>query len=504
MERYVSTKSDARNTFQGLRCIGDKIGEQVPFASWFSIVSELSSDIRVRAKFTLKKKDYTTTVSKIHENNILLSRLVDHSSTFEPTRRANSRAKLARKIRTLVQYLFSALCKALCCRCIDSHRLGIHLLPRPGEDKDTHDSCVSFDMIFGSLHELQQNTSVWEGLNARWKGDECNPLEQNASTGIRRPVDILSLKDIDAPGQKGKSSLQTGIGVVLSKLNRSPSPSKFKRRVKVAFSISAAPTPLDKVSSNEAGNDRLIQSIPVSHITNLCAEIRQGGGIAKQPFGFIPCDEEPKRFDLYHHDSMPSSSDSESFTLREALSGKDGLMEFELGERLNIALALSFSILQLCNTSWLGKTISLDDIVFLRAADATRCYTQRLDSPAPFLVRQSRNVHHKGKPLRPVNFALLSLGVLLTHIIMGRPVEDIDLNEDMSKELLYSRKKLAGEKVATCDDASENYVGAVQWCFSNCFTFATLEEQELSRDFHDAVIARLEHDLRSIDYLRVQ
>jgi hypothetical protein len=201
---------------------------------------------------------------------------------------------------------------------------------------------------------------------------------------------------------------------------------------------------------------------------------------------------------------MPSSSDAESFTLREALCGKDGLMEFELSERLNIALALSFSILQLCNTPWLGKTISLDDIVFLRAIDAPRCYTKRLDSPAPFLVRQSRNVHHKGKPLRPVNFALLSLGVLLTHIIMGRPVEDIDLNEDMSKELLYSRKKLADEKVATCDDASENYVGAVQWCFSNCFTFATLEEQELSRDFHDAVIARLERDLRSIDYLRVQ
>lgn len=441
-------------------------------------------------------------MSKIHENNILLSRLVDHSSAFEPTRRANSQARLARKIRTLTQHLFSSLCKVLCCRCADLHRLGLHLVQRSSEDKDSRDGRVSFEMIFGTFHELQTDNSIWRGLKVQWKGDEHNALEQKASTGICRSVDLLSLKDRDPSAQKEKSTLEAGIGAVWSKFNRSPSPSRLKHRAKVRFFISAAPTSTDKVSTAKAGDNGTTETITFSCITDLCADIQRGEVIAKQPVGFIPCDEKPKGFDLYFHDGMPSSSNSASLTLREALSGKDGLTELELRERLNIALTLSFGILQLCNTPWLGKIITLDDIVFLRAADAPRCYTQKLDFPAPFLVRQSPTVRHMQKPLRPVNFALLSLGVLLTHIIMGRPVEAIDLNEDMPKELLVSRRQLADDKVATCDDASDNYVGAVQWCFNHCFTFATLEDQELSRNFHDAVIARLERDLRSIDCLK--
>lgn len=442
-------------------------------------------------------------MSKIHENNILLSRLVDHSSAFEPTRRANSQAKLARKIRTLTQHLFSALCKVLCCRCADSHRLGLHLVQRSGEDKDSHNGRVSFDMIFGTFHELQRDNAIWKGLKIRWKGDESSPLEQNGSTGICRSVDSLSSRNKYPSAQKEKSTSEVGLGAVWSKLNRSPSTPRLKGRAKVRFFISAAPTSTDEVSIAKTEDSRSTEKITLSHITDLCADIQQGEVIAKQPLGFIPCDEKPEGFDLYVHDGMPSSSDTASLTLREALSGKDGLTEFELKERLNIALTISFSILQLCNTPWLGNIISLDDIIFLRAADAPRCYTQKLNFPAPFLVRQSPTVSRMQKSLRPVNFALLSLGVLLTHIIMGRPVEAIDLNEDMPKALLVSRKKLADDKVATCDDASENYVGAVQWCFNHCFTFATLEDQELSRNFHDAVIARLERDLRSIDCLRI-
>lgn len=462
------------------------------------------SEVRVRTRFTLKKKDYTGTVSKIHENNILLSRLVDHSSAFEPTRRANSQAKLARQIRTLTQSLFSAVCKVLRCRCADSHGLGLHLVRRSGEDKDSRDGLFFFDMIFGTVPELQRDGLTWKGLKLRWKEDARNLLDQNASTGICRSVDSMSLKDKDQSGQKGKSTSEAGLRAVWSISNQSPSPSRFTRREKVRFFISSKPTSTDEGSMVKVADNRITESITLSRITDICADIQRHEVIAHEPIGFIPCEEKEKGFDLYYHDSMPSSSNTASLTLREALSVKDGLTEFELSERLNIALTLSFSILQLCNTPWLGKVISLDDIVFFRVADAPQCYTPKLNFPAPFLVRRSPNIRHMEESLRPVNFALLSLGVLLTHIIMGRPVEAIDLNKDMPKEQLVSRKKLANDKVAICDDASENYVDAVQWCFNHCFTFATLEDEDLSRSFHDAVIARLERDLKSIDCLRIQ
>lgn len=354
-------------------------------------------------------------------------------------------------------------------------------------------------MIFSTSHEVQKDSSIWKGLNARWKQDECNPLEQKASREICRSIDSLSLEDKGPAELREKPTLGTSLGTVWSKFNRSPSSSTVKRRAKVRFSVSAETTSTDEVSTTKTGDNKTIESITLSHITNLCADIQKEEAIPKQPVGFIPCDEKPKRFDLYHHDSMPSVSSTASLTLREALSGKDGPVEFELIERLNIALTLSCNVLQLCNTPWLGEIISLDDIFFLRATEHPRCYTPKVHSPAPFLVRQSSRVRHFEETLRPVNFTLLSLGVLLTHIIMGRPVEAIDLNKDMAKERLVSITKLADVKVTICDDASENYVGAVKWCFNHCFNFDTLEDQDLSRNFHDAVIARLERDLRSID-----
>jgi hypothetical protein len=445
-------------------------------------------------------------MSKIHENNILLSRLVDHSSAFEPTRRANSQAKFARHVRTLTNSLFSALCKVICCRCAESHRLGLHLSQRTGMDKDSRDGSVSLDVIFGTFPEPHGGSSVWRVLNVRRKGDECNPLEQNSrmGEGICRSVDSLSLKEKDISGQKETSTLETDLGAVWSKLSPSPSTPRSRRLTKVRFFISAALTSADEVSTDKSGENRISGPTTLSHITDLCADIQRDDVAANQPVGFISCVGNSGGFDLYHNDGAPSSSDMASLTLREALSSKNGLKDFELIERLNIALTLSSSILQLCNTPWLNKMISLDDIVFLRVKNSQRCYTQQSDFPVPFLIRnlKSPTVHQEGKPLRPVNFALLSLGILLTHIIMGSPVEAIDLNENMSKELLISRRKLADDKVATCDDASGNYVDAVQWCFTHCFTFATLEDQDLSREFHDAVIARLERDLRSIDSLR--
>lgn len=378
------------------------------------------------------------------------------------------------------------------------------MMQRLGEDKNWHHGHVFFEIIFGTLHEVQRGGSIWKGLKLGWKGDECNPLQRTASAGTCRSLESLSLEDKDPSMQKKESTSEVHLGAVRPKWTWLPSRSNLKRRTKVSFSIPATPTSTDQLSTARTGDDRITDPVTLSQITDLCAHIRRGGMIAKQPVGFIPCDEKPKGFDLYYHDSMPSSSDAASLTLREALKGKGGLPDFGLRERLNIALTLSFSILQLCNTSWLDKVISLDDIVFIRAEDAPRCYTQKFDFPAPFLVRHSSVVPQMGKPLRPVNFALLSLGALLTHIIMGSPLEAIQLNEDMPKEMLLSKKKLANDKVATCDDASENYVGAVQWCFDHCFTFATLEDQDLSRNFHDGVIARLERDLKSIDCLRIQ
>lgn len=228
------------------------------------MVSELVSEVRLRARFTLKRKDYSATVSKIHQNNELLSRLVEHSTSFEPTRRANSQAKFARTIRTLAHGLFSSLCDAISCQCVGSHRVGLHLMPRTasrvaGEDEDLpQGNAVSFDMIFGVGNDYDKRRSMWEGLSIRWQREENTLPEQtsHASIDTSRSLESLSLTDQGGSGQKGKgkSSLGAGLEGVWSKtLRRSPSPAKPERHPKVRFSIPTTVDSTDDASSTKSG-----------------------------------------------------------------------------------------------------------------------------------------------------------------------------------------------------------------------------------------------------------
>lgn len=309
--------------------------------------------------------------------------------------------------------------------------------------------------------------------------------------GVSRLVESLALEDEDRLEQKTGPSLGAGLRQAWPKFRHSPSPSSPKPRA-------ATPIPARQESNTKLANGGSIQPT-LPHITDLCASVQRNRFMAQRLFGFIPSVDTPKRFDLSRHGSRAKSSRTTILTLRQALHGNNpGLEEFDLIERINVALDLAFGVLQLCNTPWLGNVITLDDVRFLRPANVSNGPTQNLDCPHPFLFRPPWAMSDTRRALRPVNFALLSLGILMTHIIMGRHVDEIDLREDMKKTSLESAKNLAYEYVATCDYASENYKGAVQWCFLNCFNFATLEDDQLSRDFHDGVIARLEGDLRHI------
>ncbi|KAG6363888.1 hypothetical protein INS49_008991 [Diaporthe citri] len=477
---------------------------QVSVTNWSSKISGFASEAKVRTRLTFKKKDCTGTVSKIRQNNILLRRLIDHSAAFEPTRRANSQAKFAKKVRTTARGLFSSLCNVMRCQCVDSHMIGLHLRQRAEGDVFSEDAAAPFEMIFGTNNGDHGQDPSFELLNIQWTGQKTVSPEQTSSMETSHCFESLS-NDREVSVQKARFSLGASLGEAFPKLRRSPSPSKPECRRKVRFSETVTPTPKFECSVTTIGTRSIVKGVSLSHITDLCSNIKRGEAIANQPIGFIPCAEIPEGFNIYRHDCLRNFNKA-SLTLRDALSSnKPGSEDFELAERLNVALALSFGILQLCNTHWLEKVVSLEGIVCLRAVSLEQQHLALdLEHPSLFLVRQPSSDLSPEKPGKPINFALLSLGVVLTHIIMGRRVEAIDISEDMTKETLLSKRNIAYNQVEICDYASTNYVDAVQWCLQNCFTFKTLEDENLSRDFHDAVIARLESDLGSIQALNVE
>lgn len=99
---------------------------------------------------------------------------------------------------------------------------------------------------------------------------------------------------------------------------------------------------------------------------------------------------------------------------------------------------------------------------------------------------------------RPVNFPLLSLGMLLTNVIIERPIEEIDIGESMSNAALSKAKESALSLVDDSFYASSNYMKAVQWCFENSSDYGTLKDPNLGRKFYDEVICRLEEDWRKL------
>lgn len=106
-------------------------------------------------------------------------------------------------------------------------------------------------------------------------------------------------------------------------------------------------------------------------------------------------------------------------------------MGFGLLEGLNIALALSFGVLRLCNTPWLGTVVTLGDIVSVRVPGASQCFTGGFDYPSPFRVHPLPTSASPEKKPRPVNFTLLLLGMLLTHMAMGHAIEAVELDEKL-------------------------------------------------------------------------
>lgn len=463
------------------------------------------SEIKMRTRFTLKKKEYDETIHRLRQGNAILQRLVEHSTFFETTRRAGSQSKLAQTIRNLSQSLFFAIRDTMGCSC-STHGIGLQLAQMQTSELIDEAGGLSgegphFEIIIERIsHEQMQH---WEGLSIHCNSNHLSlaapgngPLQTSPST---------SLNDHMPRTPKHESSTFSNLWTKLRiEDNEVKAPgSKDKDLGKnVRFSIPAS-SKSSTTTPRTPGAIRAPTGSPLP-IVNLCHVLHKGKSISNTCIGCITSDMSTS-FDLYHRDCQPLVP--KSITLREALLGRQvGLRDLKISERFHIALALSFGVLHLCNTPWLKKIVTLDDITFLREDSASNLYDFNLDRPCPFLVNQLTNAtkfntavkslssSSRSDP-RPVNFPVLSLGMLLTHVIAGRPVQEIEVEEQMSKQALSSGKDLALKQVMTCDDASNSYVEAVRWCLDNSFTFATLEAEDFRRDFHDAVIARLERDL---------
>lgn len=214
------------------------------------------------------------------------------------------------------------------------------------------------------------------------------------------------------------------------------------------------------------------------------------------------------KYNLYHLDC--DSKNLSIVTLRTILEGHEyTLTQFTYIERLKVGLALSYSILHLYNTDWLARLTEPDDIIFIRERRGPTSHVCFLDRP--FLAKSLSNTSggHAGassqhisstqSQTKPMNLTTLSLGLLLTQIIIGRHIKDLKITQDMSLDAVLDKQNIASQMAGLIlENGGMNYEAAVRWCLHSFSSVVSscLENDNFSQEFYNAVIFRLESDLK--------
>ncbi|KAH7253376.1 hypothetical protein B0J15DRAFT_536317 [Fusarium solani] len=81
----------------------------------------IMKELRRKASFSLRKKDYEGIIARIKTANSVLHDLAGQNRDLEPSRRRRSQARVTKLIRGLSRSIFDALRSAATCRCVQSH-----------------------------------------------------------------------------------------------------------------------------------------------------------------------------------------------------------------------------------------------------------------------------------------------------------------------------------------------------------------------------------------------
>lgn len=432
--------------------------------------------------FTLKRKDYNEILLRLKAGNAVLNTLANQNSDLEPTRRSRSQAKLARLIRKLSQGIYGALQSVITCN--SSHNVGLEMAPRkdvilPGDEEEETAKSLRFGVAIES-HDQQQSRR-WETVRIQLAEDK-----------IALPTPPNTPSPDVAPSRSPRRRIHWASSLTLRSSSQTTD-TVSQQKIESASSLSA--------SSHFSS-----MSIPPSlAITDLCRILQKGKGKAADPdcYGFIA--NKSSKFNLYQHDPQPENLSA--ITLRTILDGHSdsGVNHFIYTERLKVALALSYSILHLYNTPWLARIVTPDDILFVQEqGSASNGPTYQLGRPFLAKVLQSPAVDSSCPPqcdspaaiFRHMNLTILSLGLLLIQIIVGRHIADLTIDPNMKvMDVILSKQAIASRMTGSVlENGGMNYAGAVQWCLSR--SVACLDDEKLGQEFHEAVIARLENDLK--------
>ncbi|KAI8954496.1 hypothetical protein F4801DRAFT_533416 [Xylaria longipes] len=245
-------------------------------------------------------------------------------------------------------------------------------------------------------------------------------------------------------------------------------------------------------------------------VSDLCNIARRGSKApAVNCYGYVL--DAPHKFVLSHpnDDNKPQKH----MTLRQVIERHiPDLPPFGFKDKLQVALALSVSVLHLDGTPWLAQIVTLDDIVFMVGDENTINQRPCLFS-RPFVIKSVSNTtspqcatlptptspQRTTGVARPINLAVLALGALLIQIMIERVDDGLRVTGTMDIGSIVSKRERGRQlEEEVLVNGGMNYAAAVKWCLDGIYGVAGLQNDRFCQRFYEAVVARLEDDLKVI------
>lgn len=448
-----------------------------------------------RAVFVLRRSTYTDLLATIKNCISNLESLIGRNIELEPARRVRSQGKLLRVLRDVSKSLHEALRFSLDCDCTHDVALGLERRAADITPLDD-DEEITKDLLFQVAFSCQSDASGLERdaeKERTWQGI----LAKAAASPATQPLILETPAPPPAPA-KGK-------GKTVKFATLQPTASSTTTMVQTKIGPQSLHMSLSSLTMNLA-------SIGLSNFgasISLCEKIQMAQENAPEACYGTIVDQRSRTTRRYTVYPMPVSEHVDSrrswsvISLREVLHQKIPAPSIPLSylHRLQLAVVISLSTLQFHNTPWLPDTLSSRDIFFAVREDCPIYDTPYVMKPScsegnPPLLRS--------KPTLPFkrNLTLLSLGVLLTELILGQTLES--LRSPYEESLVNSGFFLADyittqrlmDRVRV---ASSNYGAAVSHCIDGELHNQEdgLDNEDFCHSVYNKVVALLEQDLEN-------
>ncbi|KAL8656991.1 MAG: hypothetical protein Q9226_002362 [Calogaya cf. arnoldii] len=423
-----------------------------------------------KIKMTLRKRIYKELLDDIDRANKDLQEHTQQGIALEPMKRKRrskwpiTELKLIRKhAASLYQVLMNE--NVWKCSCKTHHMASLRLEARPQTSEEVRTSRPP-DYVFRVMITVSDHADT-SGVAMRWEEIEVIP-----SVGIQ----VLNVVPDDRHHHPPKK------GVRFASVTEEPS---------AKVSIEPTPSKIDWIC-----------------IDNMCSALCKPV-LNRRAIGLLIDDAFDKhQHKLYRADTVAKSR-SLSTSLQDLLeaSRQPGDDRLSRKERLQIAVVLASSVLQLDGTSWLKSGWSSSDIYFhqdnsqpLGAAEPCRLPYLSWQPCCDDIMPQVGRLHLNNYMIR--NDTLLALGLVLVELCFGRTLTEMCKPEDLDGDETATKSRTA-TRLHRCVDAEmgPNYADVVRRCL-----YQTFDVQELSLDIEevqqkvlDGVVAPLVDDLNSFN-----